>query len=122
MAGVIPSAYAQEKKAAPAETFFIVEEMPEFPGGEEALREFIAKNVTYPEQAQKDSIQGKVYVTFVIEATGKVGEVKIARGVHPLLDQEAVRVTGLLPVWKPGKQKGVPVKVAYTIPVSFILK
>lgn len=122
MAGVIPSVHAQEKKTAPSETFFIVEEMPVFPGGEEALRAFIIKNITYPEQAKKDSIQGKVFVTFVIDATGKVGDIKVARGVHPLLDQEAVRVVGLLPLWKPGTQKGVPVRVSYTIPVTFSLK
>ena len=122
MAGVLPPAFAQEKKPAAAETYYVVEEMPVFPGGEAALREFMVKNITYPEQAKKDTIQGKVYVTFVIDAAGKVGDVKVVRGVHPLLDQEAFRVIGLMPVWKPGTQKGVPVRVSYTIPVMFSLK
>ncbi|HPJ79271.1 MAG TPA: energy transducer TonB [Prolixibacteraceae bacterium] len=122
MAGFCPSLSAQEKKPAEATTFIQVEEMPEFPGGEAALRDFLVKNITYPEQARKDTIQGKVYVTFVVDATGKVVEPKVIRGVHPLLDQEALRVTERMPAWKPGKQKGVPVRVSYTLPVMFSLK
>ena len=87
-----------------------------------SLRDFLVKNITYPEQARKDTIQGKVYVTFVVDATGKVVEPKVIRGVHPLLDQEALRVTERMPAWKPGKQKGVPVRVSYTLPVMFSLK
>jgi len=122
MAGFCPSLSAQEKKPAEATTFIQVEEMPEFPGGEAALRDFLVKNITYPEQARKDTIQGKVYVTFVVDAIGKVVEPKVIRGVHPLLDQEALRVTERIPAWKPGKQKGVPVRVSYTLPVMFSLK
>lgn len=122
MVGITPSLSAQEKKAAEAPTFRVVEEMPEFPGGEEALRDFMMKNIAYPEQAKKDTIQGKVYVTFVVDTAGKVVEAKVIRGVHPLLDKEAVRVTELMPAWKPGKQKGVPVRVFYTLPVMFSLK
>ncbi len=118
----LPAAFSQENKPNEKGVFVQVEEMPVFPGGEAALRDFMVKNITYPEQAKKDTIQGKVYVTFVVDAAGKVGDVKVVRGVHPLLDQEAVRVTGLMPVWTPGKQKGIPVKVAYTIPVMFSLK
>lgn len=117
-----PVVFSQENNPNEKGVFVQVEEMPEFPGGEAALLEFMVKNITYPEQAKKDTIQGKVYATFVVDAAGKVGDVKVVRGVHPLLDQEAVRVIGLMPLWKPGKQKGIPVKVAYTIPVMFSLK
>jgi TonB family protein len=114
-----------EMKAPPQRpdgVFVVVEEMPEFPGKELALREFIAKTIKYPADAMKDSIQGKVFVTFVVKADGTVGDAKIARGVHPSLDQEALRVVSALPTWKPGKQRGVAVNVSYTIPVQFSLK
>ena len=101
--------------------FFIVEDMPEFPGGDEALRKYIANALTYPEVAQKKKIQGKVYVTFVVEKDGSVGDVKIARGVDPSLDKEALRVVKDLPMWKPGKQRGEPVRVSYTVPINFAL-
>ena len=104
------------------EVFFIVEEMPEYPGGEMALRNFIAQNVKYPEQAAKKGIKGKVYVTFVVGTDGNVKSAKIARGVDPLLDAEALRVVSNLNGWKPGKQKGVPVNVSYTVPINFALQ
>ncbi|MCY1722264.1 TonB family protein [Prolixibacteraceae bacterium Z1-6] len=103
------------------DVFFIVEEMPEFPGGDEALRKFIVEKVKYPEEAQKNGIQGKVYVTFVVAEDGSVIRSKIARGVDPSLDKEALRVINSLPIWKPGKQRGQTVKVAYTVPINFAL-
>ncbi len=111
---------ASEQELSPV--FFIVEEMPEYPGGEVALREFIAKNVSYPPIAQENGIQGKVYVTFVVSADGSVKNAKIARGVDPILDQEALRVVYLMPRWKPGKQRGQNVNVSYTVPISFVLQ
>jgi TonB family protein len=102
--------------------FFKVEEMPEFPGGEQALRDYIAGNIKYPEQAKKDSIMGKVFISFVIDTAGRVEEAKVVRGVHPLLDNESLRVIRSMPAWIPGKEKGKPVKVAYTIPVAFLLR
>lgn len=104
------------------EIFFIVEEMPEFPGGELELRKFIANQVKYPEEAQRNKIQGKVYVTFVVSKDGSVVDAKIARGVDPVLDQEALRVVGSLPKWKPGKQRGQAVNVQYTVPINFQLQ
>ena len=101
--------------------FTVVEEMPEFPGGEKALRDFIVSTVKYPEDAKKDGIQGKVFVSFVVKSDGTVGNAKIARSANPLLDNEAIRVINLLPTWKPGKQGGKEVNVAYTIPVQFAL-
>jgi TonB family protein len=103
------------------------ESAPEFPGGENALRAFIKNNMVYPIEAIKDSLQGKVYVNFVISKAGKVENVQIARGVHPVLDEEAIRVVSSMPDWKPavryfrGKLGEQKVVVTYTIPVNFKL-
>ena len=105
-----------------SDVFTIVDTMPEYPGGQLALRKFIAQSVKYPVSAQEKGIQGKVFVSFVVEKDGSVGALKIARGVDPSLDQEALRVVGLLPKWTPGKQKGEPVRVSYTIPINFALQ
>lgn len=102
--------------------FFIVEEMPEFPGGELALRKYIANTIKYPESAVKKGIQGKVYVTFVVTKDGAIANAKIARGVDTSLDKEALRVVNSLPQWKPGKQKGENVNVQYTVPINFVLQ
>ena len=104
------------------EVFFIVEEMPEFPGGEQALREYLGNHIKYPEIAQKKGIQGKVYVTFTVTKTGTIADAKIARGVDPSLDQEALRVVNELPNWQPGKQRGQAVNVQYTVPINFKLQ
>ena len=87
-----------------------VEVMPEFPGGFDGLKEFLMKNITYPEQAKKDTITGKVFVQFIIDETGKVTGSKVIKGVDPLLDKEALRVIDAMPVWKPGTVKGENVK------------
>lgn len=107
---------------ASEEIFFIVEDMPEFPGGDLALRKYIANSVKYPEIAQKNGIQGKVYVSFVVSKDGTVANAKIARGVDPSLDKEALRVVSNLPIWKPGKQRGQNVNVSYTVPINFVLQ
>jgi len=104
------------------EIFFIVEYMPEFPGGEVALRTFIANNIEYPAIAQENGIQGRVYVTFVVTKDGSVANAKIARGVDPILDKEALRVVNSLPKWQPGKQRGQEVNVSYTVPINFALQ
>lgn len=112
------------KAIAPQErddVFVVVEEMPEFPGGEDALRSFIGRTIKYPADAMKEGIQGKVFVTFVVKSDGTISDAKIARGVHPLLDNEAIRVVNSLPPWTPGKQRGQAVNVSYTIPVAFSL-
>ena len=116
---LIPSTNVPKQR--PDGVFVVVEEMPEFPGGEIALRDFIVHNIKYPAAALKDSIQGKVFVTFVVKADGTVGDAMLARGIHPLLDNEAIRVVNSLPAWKPGKVKGVAVPVSYTVPVKFAL-
>lgn len=112
---------AQEQKTN-SEVFFIVEEMPEYPGGEDALRKDISELVKYPDDAKKKGISGKVYITFIVDENGKVVNPRIARGVDASLDKEALRVMGLLKTWKPGKQRGQVVKVEYTIPINFALQ
>ncbi|WP_372776674.1 TonB family protein [Mangrovibacterium sp.] len=102
--------------------FFVVETMPKFPGGVDALGQFIAKKVKYPVEAKKAKLEGKVYVTFIVDKQGKVRLARVARGVSPLLDQEALRVVNLIPDWTPGIQRGQAVAVSYTIPISFSLK
>ena len=99
-----------------------VEEMPEFPGGTMALRSFISSNIRYPKLAAESNIQGRVYVSFVVDVDGKVTDATIARGVHPLLDSEALRIVRLMPSWKPGTENGKAVKVSYTVPISFMLQ
>jgi len=101
--------------------FFIVEQMPEYPGGEQALHDFIASTVKYPDEANEKGIEGRVYVSFTISDKGKVTDAKIARGVDPLLDKEALRVIKSMPDWKPGMQRGIPVNVQFTVPINFSL-
>ena len=115
-----------DPKAEPSknddEVYLVVDEMPEYPGGSMALRTLLAQSIKYPIDAVKKGIQGKVYVNFVVEKDGTVGLVKIARGVDPSLDAEALRVVKLLTNWKPGKQKGKDVRVSYTVPIQFALE
>lgn len=103
------------------EVFLVVEEMPEFIGGQEALGKFITENLVYPQQAAEDSIQGKVFIEFVINEEGELKDHKVLRGVHPILDEEALRVMKLSPKWKPGKQRGKTVSVKFTLPITFAL-
>ncbi len=110
-----------EEEEEEAQVFFIVENMPEFPGGPLELRKQIAQNVQYPEIAKENGIQGKVYVQFVVNRKGVVEQVKVVRGVDPALDKEAIRVISQLPKWKPGSQRGKPVKVSFTVPINFQL-
>ncbi|MGD9931102.1 MAG: energy transducer TonB [Mangrovibacterium sp.] len=111
----------EERKKDESGAYFVVDEMPEYPGGNEALRSFLLENVSYPEEAKKDSIAGKVLVSFVVDEAGKVIQIKIEKGVDPLLDQEALRVVGLMPAWKPGRENGEVVKVRFNLPVNFAL-
>lgn len=104
------------------EIFVIVEKMPEFPGGEQELRNYIAKAIDYPKPAVEKGIQGKVYVTFVVAKDGSVKNAKVVRGVDPILDKEAIRVVSNLPKWTPGEQRGKKVNVSYTVPISFVLQ
>lgn len=104
------------------EVFMIVEQMPVFPGGDEALRRFLATEVKYPVIAQENGIQGRVFVSFVINKNGEVTDVKVARPFDPNLDKEAVRVVKSMPKWQPGMQRGRAVRVSYTVPINFVLQ
>ncbi|HLN20333.1 MAG TPA: energy transducer TonB [Bacteroidales bacterium] len=99
-----------------------VEEMPEFPGGPAELLKTIARNLKYPDAAIENNIQGKVVLKFVVNTDGSIDRITLLRGVDPELDNEAIRVIGGLPKFRPGKQNGIPVPVWYTIPVSFRLQ
>ncbi len=101
------------------QVYFIVEDMPEFPGGETALRKYIAENVNYPENVEP-RVTPTVYVRFVIDYDGKVINPEILRGAGELFDKEALRVVSSLPMWKPGCQRGKVVKVSHTVPIKFV--
>ena len=130
---VINESVDQEKDLGPPEpvetpsdsdqVYTVAEQMPEFEGGQEALMNFIRKNVRYPESAIEQEIQGKVFIEFVVYPNGELGQYKILRGVHSLLDKEAMRVIkATAGKWKPGKQNGRPVAVQFRIPVAFVLQ
>jgi TonB family protein len=102
--------------------FVTVEEMPVFPGGDNALLRFIAENTTYPEVAKQNNIQGRIIVKFCISSTGGISQISIVQGVSPELDAEAIRVVKALPPFNPGKQGGKPVPVWYMVPITFTLQ
>jgi protein TonB len=101
--------------------FAVVEDKPVFPGGDAALMKFIADNTKYPEIAKENGIQGRVFIQFVIDKTGRVTRAQVAKGVDPYLDSEALRVVKMLPNWSPGKQRGKPVPVTFVVPINFKL-
>ena len=103
------------------EVFMVVEEQPEYPGGTEALLNFLRENINYPEYCKENKIQGRVIVTFVVEKDGSIVEAEVVKSVSDELDAEALRVVNLMPKWKPGKQRGENVRVKYTVPVNFRL-
>ncbi len=104
------------------DVFMVVEVQPEFPGGMEALMKYLGDNIKYPAEAHKNGIEGRVIANFIVNKDGSISDVNVVQGVDPLLDAEAVRVLSLMPLWKPGKQRGETVKVRFTIPVVFRLK
>lgn len=104
------------------QVFTVVETMPEFPGGQSALLDFLAKSIKYPIEAQEKGLQGRVTCSFVVTKEGKIVNAEVMRGVDPSLDAEALRVINSMPDWTPGKQKGEPVNVKYTVPVTYRLQ
>lgn len=105
-----------------ANIFITVEQMPEFPGGEEAMYKFIAENIKYPTSAKDNSIQGTVYIKFVVSDKGKISDAVVVRGIGSGCDEEALRVVKKMPNWSPGLQQGKQVDVYYTLPIKFQLK
>jgi protein TonB len=104
------------------EPFFVVEEMPEYPGGIPELMKFISENISYPQDAINNNIQGRVILKFVVNTDGSIDRIQILRGIDASLDNEAIRVVKTLPRFSPGKQSGVPVPVWFSLPVLFRLQ
>ena len=101
--------------------FTVVEEMPYYPGGDDACKKFLAENIVYPQAVKEKGIQGNVYVTFVVYENGHLGDIMVLRGIGNGCDEEAVRVVKLMPDWIPGKQNGKNVRVQYNMAVRFSL-
>jgi len=112
----------EEEEVDEQEIFQVVEEMPEFPGGMPECMKFLGKNIKYPQISQENGVQGRVIVQFVVNKDGSIVDPVVVRGVDPYLDKEALRVIAMMPKWKPGKQRGKPVRVKYTVPVMFRLQ
>lgn len=102
-------------------TFDVVENMPSYPGGKDAMIAFLSSNMRYPDAAKKNGIHGRVIVSFVVDKDGSITETKVVRSVDPALDQEALRLVNSMPKWKPGTAEGKPVRVRYSIPFNFSL-
>jgi periplasmic protein TonB len=118
-----PIFFEQADEETAEEVFFIVEDMPSFQGkGPEAFREYIAKNLRYPEIAAENGISGRVFVQFAVNSRGDIVNATVVRGVDPALDREALRVVMSSPKWTPGKQRGKPVTVQFTFPINFVLQ
>ena len=114
---------AVEEEEPEEQTIFeVVEQMPDFPGGQAALMQYLAKNIKYPTIAQENGTQGRVIVQFVVNRDGSIVDAKVVRSVDPYLDKEALRVINTMPKWKPGMQRGKPVRVKFTVPVMFRLQ
>lgn len=114
----IHTEYEREESAV----FFVVEDMPEFPGGDVAMHNYLSQNIQYPPEARENGIQGRVYVSFVIDTDGSIVDVRIVRSISPSLDAEAIRIVKSMPRWKPGTQRGKSVRVSYTVPINFVLE
>ena len=115
------SAMAQTDEVDDA-VFVVVEKSPEFPGGNDSLYAFIGRNIKYPEMAKKNKIEGRVFVTFVVEKDGQVSSAKILRDIGGGCGEEAIRVVNIMPKWKPGTQRGNPVRVQFNLPIMFQLQ
>ena len=111
----------EEEEPEEQKIHVVVEKMPEFPGGNEAMSRWLSKNIKYPLIAQENNIQGRVVCQFVVNSDGKIVDVQVVRGVEASLDAEAVRVIKSMPAWTPGRQGGKNVRVKYTLPIRFKL-
>ena len=116
------NAMAQSKKVANDKVIEKAEVMPQFPGGDQAMMKFVSENVQYPEEAKEKEISGRVMVGFIVEKDGSISDVKVVKGIGGGCDEEAVRVVKAMPKWKPGKEKGKPVRVSYMMPFTFKLQ
>jgi TonB family protein len=122
--GVILVTSKQEEKRQTVDgerAFVIVEQMPQFPGGETEMRKFINENLKYPEEAKKKNIQGTTIVNFVIDKEGRIRNPSVMRSLDESMSIEALRILNLMPAWTPGKQGGKAVNVSYTVPFKFVM-
>lgn len=114
--------YAVEKGQQREDSVWtVVQELPKYPGGTEAMFKFLIANINYPEQAKKDTVEGRVFVNFIVEPDGQVTNVNVLRGIGSGCDEEAVRVVEMMPAWTPGYEEGEPVRVSFNIPIRFSL-
>jgi protein TonB len=119
---VVEAPVQREEEVVEEQIFTIVEEMPEYPGGELEMRKYLAKAIKYPQMAQDAGISGTVFLTFEVDKDGKIKDVKVLRGIGGGCDEEAIRVVKAMPAWKPGKQRGKSVRVQFTLPIKFTLR
>jgi len=112
----------EEEEKKEDKVFVVVEDQPEFPGGEKARMRYLRNNIEYPQLARESGIEGTVYVTFVVEKDGSITDVRVLRGIGGGCDKEAIRVVKEMPKWKPGKQRGKPVRVQFNMPIRFTLQ
>lgn len=113
---------AQSLSNDDSEILTFAEQMPEYPNGMDSMMRFIQKNLSYPDKAKKDSIQGKIIVQFVVSKTGAIEDIKIIKSLSKESDEEVMRVVSIMPRWNPGKQNGKAVSVRFVLPVIFRLK
>lgn len=112
----------EEEEESAQQIFTVVEKQPEFPGGTAELFKYLSKAIKYPVIAQENGIQGRVVCSFVVNRDGSIVDIQVMRGVDPSLDKEAIRVISEMPKWKPGEQRGKPVRVRFILPVQFRLQ
>lgn len=117
-----PELFEEPEHFGDGEIFKIVQEMPEFPGGDEERNKFLEKNLKYPQIAIQTEISGTVHVSFIVEPDGSLSNITILKGIGGGCDEEAVRVIKKMPKWKPGKQRNIPVRVNFILPIKFSLK
>ncbi len=117
----IPDFYIPQEDVVDNTPYVFAQNMPVFPGGEEALQRYLASSIDYPQMAIELEVQGRVHVQFIIEKDGSVSNVAVLKGVDPLLDRESIRVVKSMPAWTPGRQNGKAVRVKMSLPVYFIL-
>ncbi|MDR1951151.1 MAG: energy transducer TonB, partial [Bacteroidales bacterium] len=110
-----------EEEAEETQIFQVVEDNPEYPGGEAARMKFLSDNIKYPAIARESGIQGTIYITFVVERDGSITDVQVMRGIGGGCDEEAIRVVKAMPRWNPGKQRGRAVRVQFMMPIRFTL-
>lgn len=112
----------EEEEKKEEKIFVVVENQPQFPGGEKARMRYLRNNIEYPQLARESGIEGTVYVTFVVEKDGSITDVRVLRGIGGGCDKEAIRVVKEMPKWEPGKQRGKPVRVQFNMPIRFTLQ